>query len=68
MKATTLLDYERAGVPDPQDFFEKNRHLSLSDYRRTVSETYGDVTTRSQTVKTMVNDAAMYYLLGFKGK
>ncbi len=68
MKATTLLDYEKGCVPDLRDFFERNRHLSLSNYRRTVSEAYGDVTTRSQAVKTMVNDAVMYYLLGFKGK
>ncbi len=68
VKATTLLDYERGGVPEPRDFFEENRHLGPSEYRRRLSEAYGQAPTRSQTVKNMVNEAVMMYLLGFKGE
>ncbi len=68
MKATTLLDYEKRGVPEPQDFFEENRHLGLSEYRSMVSETYGPASNRSQTLKVMVNEAVMLYLLGIRGK
>ena len=68
MKATTLLDYEKGGVPEPQDFFEENRHLGFSEYRSRISETYGLAANRSQALKTMVNEAVMIYLLEHRGK
>lgn len=67
MKATTLRDYDTAGVPEPGGFYESNRHLAPIDYRRLVSETYGPAASRSATVKCMVNEAVMLYLLSERG-
>ena len=63
LKATTLLDYEAGGVPDPQQFFQANRRLDPADYRRRLAEAYGPAATRSTGVKAMVNEAVMLYLL-----
>jgi hypothetical protein len=59
----TLLDYQNSGVPEPERFYEANKHLPPEQYRTKIVETYGSPAGRDKKMEATVNAAVLAYVL-----
>jgi len=57
----TLMDYQNAGVMEPERFYNMNKHLRPEEYQAKIVEVYGKPAGRDKKMESLVNAAVLAY-------